>query len=152
MTPSVGGRVEADHDPAGGARLEAVVGLAADVVGVDAVERRCDEGAPHAPVEVGRGGVRDDERSERTLVGTAAVRLLDQQKLVIGRLLNLDEVRHLRNFLNFPEKFSYALATGKRLRHSFSLVVGPSGTGTTLLKAAIHRDHREKRRDTTASR
>ena len=39
--------------------------LAADVVGVDALEGGCDEGAPQAPVEVGRGSVCDDERSER---------------------------------------------------------------------------------------
>ena len=37
--------------------------------------------------------------------------------MVVRCLLNLDEVRHLRDFLNCPEKLPYALATGKRLRH-----------------------------------
>jgi hypothetical protein len=37
--------------------------------------------------------------------------------LVVGCLLNLDEVRHVRDFLDFPEKLSYALPTDKRLRH-----------------------------------
>jgi hypothetical protein len=41
--------------------------------------------------------------------------------------LNLDEVRHLCDFLDFPEKLANALATGKRLRHLISRVVEPSG-------------------------
>src|SRR5262249_59410207 len=49
--------------------------------------------------------------------------------LVVGRLLNLDEVRHLCDFLDFPEKLANALATGKRLRHLISRFVEPSGPG-----------------------
>ena len=68
------------------------------------------------------GKIRDREyRFENCLqpfVGPAAFRRLDQEELVVGRLLNLNEVRHLRDFFDFPERFSYALATGKRLRHS----------------------------------
>jgi hypothetical protein len=41
--------------------------------------------------------------------------------------LNLDEVRHLCDFLDFPEKLANALATGKRLRHLISRFVEPSG-------------------------
>src|SRR6202161_596958 len=53
----------------------------------------------------------------QALVGPAAVRLHHQQELVVGRLLNLDEVRHLRDFFDFSEKLPYALPTDKRLRH-----------------------------------
>src|SRR5262249_30986175 len=57
----------------------------------------------------------------KTLVRSTAHRLLHQQELVVGCFLNLDEVRHLRHFVDCPEKLPYALATGKRLRHLFSL-------------------------------
>ena len=59
---------------------------------------------------------------------------VDQQELVVGRLLNLDEVRHLCDFLDFPEKLANALATGERLRHrSSSLSRSSDATaGTTL--------------------
>src|SRR4029450_12819102 len=57
----------------------------------------------------------------QALVGTAADRLLHEQELVVRCLLNLDEVRHLRHLVDCPEKLPYALATGKRLRHLFSL-------------------------------
>ena len=53
----------------------------------------------------------------KALVGPAAFRFLDQQELVVGRLLNLNEVRHLRDFFDFSEKLPYALPTDKRLRH-----------------------------------
>ena len=53
------------------------------------------------------------EHRLQTLVGPPAGRRRDQQKLVVRRLLNLDEVRHLRDFPNFPEKFSNALPTDK---------------------------------------
>ena len=74
--------------------------------------------------------------------GAAARGILHHQELVIGRLLNLDEVRHLCDFLDFSEKLPYALATRERLRHVLSLVRAGSqffsiGTGTTLRKAAI---------------
>src|SRR4029077_346255 len=49
------------------------------------------------------------------------------QKLIVRCLLNLDEVRHLRHFLNFPEKFPYALATCERLRHRALSVVDRLG-------------------------
>ena len=71
------------------------------------------------------GEIRDREHGLehglQALVGPAADRFLHQQKLVIGRLLNLDEVRHLCDFLDFPEKLTNALATCERLRHALSL-------------------------------
>src|SRR5262245_3861777 len=77
------------------------------------------------------GKIRDwEHRLEyglQALVGAAADRLLHQQELVVRRLLNLDEVRHLCDFLDFPEKLANALATCKRLRHLISRVVEPSG-------------------------
>ena len=77
----------------------------------------------------GVGEIRDREhRLEdglQALVGPAARGLVDQQELVVGRLLNLDEVRHLRDFLDFPEKLANALATDKSLRSSH-VVSSPS--------------------------
>src|SRR4029453_10963430 len=68
----------------------------------------------------------------QTLVGAAAERLLHEQELVVGCLLNLDEIRHLRRFVDCPEKLPYALATGKRLRHLFSLdSIAPGGAGAS---------------------
>jgi hypothetical protein len=43
------------------------------------------------------------EHALQALVGPAARRFLHQQELVVGRLLNLDEVRHLCDFLDFPK-------------------------------------------------
>src|SRR5207237_5772632 len=48
---------------------------------------------------------------------TAAMRLLDQQELVVGRLLNLDEVRHLCDFLDLSEELADAFPTGESLCH-----------------------------------
>ena len=44
------------------------------------------------------------------LVGTSAFRLLHHQELVVRSLLNLDEVRHLRDFGDLSEEFSNASA------------------------------------------
>src|SRR6185312_11193689 len=49
-------------------------------------------------------GNTDFEYGLKTFVRSAAHRLLHQQELVVRCLLNLDEVRHLRHFLNCPEK------------------------------------------------
>ena len=123
----------------------------------------------------GEVGNREDRLEDglQALVGPAALRLHHQQELVVGRLLNLNEVRHLRDFLDFSEKLPYALPTDKRLRHhvlSLNRSIGleprlrrnllkpsrsrpgsePRGRGTeaikaTLQKAAIHRDRRDRR-------
>ena len=46
------------------------------------------------------------------------MRLVDHQELVVGRLLNLDEVRHLRDFLDVSEELANPFATGEcLLRH-----------------------------------
>ncbi len=69
------------------------------------------------------------EHGLQALIGTAADRLFHQQELIVGCLLNLDEVRHFCDFLDFPEKLANALATCKRLRHlvSISRCVEPPG-------------------------
>jgi hypothetical protein len=44
--------------------------------------------------------------------------LLNHQELIVGRLLNLDEVRHLGNFLDVSKELANAFATGEcLLRH-----------------------------------
>ncbi|MGY4338290.1 hypothetical protein ACVWW3_003196 [Bradyrhizobium sp. LM2.9] len=82
--------------------------------------------------------VRDREhRAEhclQALIGPPALGLVDHQELVIRCLLNLDEVRHLGNFLDVSEELANAFATGEcLLRHrglSFSApdLGAPSGT------------------------
>jgi hypothetical protein len=60
------------------------------------------------------------------------LRFLHQQELVVGCLLNLNEVRHFRDFLDFSEKLSYALPTGERLRHhilSLNRTIGAATRG-----------------------
>src|SRR6185312_13893621 len=58
------------------------------------------------------------EHSLQAIVRTPALGLLDHQELIIRRLLNLDEVRHLGDFLNMSKELAYAFATGEcLLRH-----------------------------------
>ena len=119
------------------------IGHAALAALVDVVLRRLEFVGDEVELR-GVGEIRDREhRFEhglQALVGAAARRVLHHQELVIGCLLNLDEVRHLCDFLDFSEKLPNALATCKRLRHVLSLCssgVLAVGTGTTLRKAAI---------------
>ena len=105
------------------------IGHAALAALVDVVFRRIEFVADKVELRgVGKILDREDgfEHRLQTLVGPPAWRRRDQQKLVVGCLLNLDEVRHLRHFLNFSKKFSNALPTDKRLRHRVFLspVVG----------------------------
>jgi len=57
-------------------------------------------------------GDREDgaEDGLQALVGPAALRLLDHEELVVGRLLHLDEVRHLGDLGDVPEELAYASA------------------------------------------
>src|SRR4029079_4476417 len=58
------------------------------------------------------------ENRLQSLVQPPAHRLADHQKLVIRRLLNLNEVRHLCDFLDVSEELANAFATGEcLLRH-----------------------------------
>src|SRR5690606_13939987 len=65
------------------------------------------------------------ENRIKPLIGTAAFGLVNHEELIIGSLLNLDEVRHFRDFWNFTKKLAYAPATikGKGLSHRRSLSI-----------------------------
>ena len=57
------------------------------------------------------------EHGLQPLVEAPAFRLVDHQELIVGLLLNLDEVRHLRHFVDVPEKLTISLVTVRLLRH-----------------------------------
>ncbi len=169
--------VDIEHDQTQRHFERRSVGHAALAALVDVVFRRLEFVFDEFQLRgVGKVGNREHRLEDRlqTLVGPAALRLRHQQELVVGRLLNLNEVRHLRDFLDFSEKFPYALPTDKRLRHhvlSLNRTIGieppaaapsaqtshshrraksPGGRGTeaiktTLQRAAIHRDRRDRR-------
>jgi hypothetical protein len=80
----------------------------------------------------GAGEIRDRKyRAEnrlQTFVEPTALGLVHHQELIVGRLLNLDEVRHLCDFLDVSEELAYAFATGERLlRHRGLSLSSPSG-------------------------
>ena len=112
--------VDIEHDETQRHLERRRVGHAALAALVDVVFRRLElvfhEFELRAVGEVGNREHRLEHGLE-ALVGPAALRLDHQQELVVGRLLNLYEVRHLRDFLDFSEKLPYALPTDKRLRH-----------------------------------
>ena len=58
----------------------------------------------------------------KPLVRAPALGLIDEQELVVGRLLNLNQVRHLRHFPDMSEKLADPLTTGERLSQSLSHV------------------------------
>ena len=78
----------------------------------------------------GKIGDREDrlENSLQSLVRTPALGLVHHQELVIGCLLNLDQVRHLRNFRDLSEELAYASAAIESLglghRRSLALISG----------------------------
>ncbi len=96
------------------------VGDAALAALVDVVFRRL-ERVFHEFEQGGRGEVRDrEDRLEHgleALVAAAALRLVHHQELVVGCLLNLDEVRHLGDFLDLAKELANALATDQRVGH-----------------------------------
>ncbi len=57
------------------------------------------------------------EHRLQALGRTAALRRVHEEKLVVRRLLHLDQVRHLADFPDVPEDFANALAAGECLRH-----------------------------------
>jgi hypothetical protein len=62
------------------------------------------------------------ENRLQPFVRTPATRLVDEQELVIGCLLNFDQIRHFRGLAEMPEKFADTLTAGERLRHIMSHV------------------------------
>ena len=57
------------------------------------------------------------EHRLQPLICAAALRRVHQQELIIRGLLDLDQVRHLANFLDVPEHLANALAARECLRH-----------------------------------
>ena len=115
--------VDIEHDQAQRHLERRGEGHAALAALVDVVLRRLEVVAHELEQRrVGEVGDREDRLEDRlqALVGPSAVRLLDQQELVVGRLLNLDEVRHLRDFPDGAEESADPLATGERLGHVHS--------------------------------
>ena len=53
------------------------------------------------------------ENGLQSLVGTPALGLVDQQKLIVGGLLHLDQIGHYRGFADVSEKFANPLAAGE---------------------------------------
>jgi hypothetical protein len=68
--------------------------------------------------DAGEIGNRKDRAEDRLqpFVQTAAFRLLDHQKLVVGSLLHFDQVRHFRDLADMSEKLPNALSAGEGLR------------------------------------
>ena len=57
------------------------------------------------------------EHRLQSLGRTPAFRRVHQQKLIVRSLLDLDQVRHLADFLDVPENLANALAASECLRH-----------------------------------
>ena len=113
--------VDIEHDQAQRHLQRRGIGHAALAALVDVVFRRLEFVADEFQHR-GAGEIRDrkhrPEHRLQALVQPAADGFIDHQELVIGRLLNLDEVRHLRDFLDVSEELANAFATGEcLLRH-----------------------------------
>ena len=113
--------VDIEHDQAQRHLQRCRIGHPALTALVDVIFRRLELVADKFQHR-GAGKIRNREyRAEHRLqafVRPPAGRLVHHQELVIGGLLNLDEVRHLRDFLDVTEELANAFATGERLlRH-----------------------------------
>ncbi|GJE72800.1 hypothetical protein CHKEEEPN_4361 [Methylorubrum podarium] len=116
--------IHVEHDQAQRHLERGREGDAALAALVDVVFRLL-EGVAHEFEERRRGEVGDrEDRLEdalEALVGAPALGLVHHQELVVGRLLNLDEVRHLGDFPDLAEELANALATDQRIGHETSL-------------------------------
>ena len=139
--------VDIEHDQAQRHLQRRSIGHAALAALVDVVFRRlelvADEFQHRGAREIRDRKHRAEHRLQ-ALVQPAARRLVDHQELVIGRLLNLDEVRHLGDFLDVSEELANAFATGEcLLRHRGLSFRRPSGAN--LPKRDWHRPRVEFR-------
>src|SRR5216684_3168640 len=112
--------VDIEHDEAQRHLEGRRVGHAALAALVDIVFRQLELVADE--FELGRiGEIGDREhRPEyrlQTLVRASAMRLFDQEKLIVGCLLDLDEVWHLCDFFDFAKELADPFTTGERLCH-----------------------------------
>ena len=105
--PRLGVGIDIEHDEAQRHLERRSVGHAALAAFVDVVFRLF-EFEFHEFEQSGIGEVRNRknrfEHGLQPLVGTPPLGLLDEQKLIVGRLLNLDQVGHLRDFTNVNQK------------------------------------------------
>ncbi len=113
--------VDIEHDEAQRHLERRSEGHAALTALVDVVLRRLELVAHEFELR-GAGEVVDREHGAehrlQTFVQPPARRFVHHQELVIGCLLNLDQVRHLGDFPDVSEKLANAFATGERLlRH-----------------------------------
>ncbi|MEH2616270.1 hypothetical protein V1285_001216 [Bradyrhizobium sp. AZCC 1620] len=139
--------VDIEHDQAQRHLERRSIGHAALAALVDVVFRRLELVADEFQHRRARK-IRDREhRAEHRLqafVQPTARGFVDHQELVVRRLLNLDEVRHLGDFLDVSEELANAFATGEcLLRHrglSFS-----SPVWANLPKRDCHRPRVEFR-------
>ena len=139
--------VDIEHDQAQRHLQRRRIGHAALAALVDVVFRRlefvADEFQHRGAREVGDRKHRAEHRLQ-PLVQPAARRLIDHQELVIGRLLNLDQVRHLCDFLDVSEELANAFATGECLLRHRGLSFRRPG-GANLPKRDWHRPRVEFR-------
>ncbi len=146
--------VDIEHDQAQRHLQRRGKGHAALAALVDVVFRRLEFIADEFQHR-GPGKIRDREhRAEhrlQTLVRPASGRLVDHQELVIGRLLNLDEVRHLRHFPDVSEELANPFATCEcLLRHRGLSFRRPQGANPP--KRGCHRPRVEFRSISQAGR
>ena len=69
----------------------------------------------------GEIGNRENGLEDRlqAFVGASALGFVNKQKLVVGGLLNLDEVRHFSHFADVAEELADPFAASERLRHVY---------------------------------
>ena len=116
----LGVRIDIEHDQAQGHLERRGEGHAALPALVDVVFRRL-EGVAHEFEQGGVGEIRDREHGLehglQAFLRPPALGFVDHQELVVGRLLNLDEVRHLGHFPDLAEELADALAAQQRIGH-----------------------------------
>ncbi len=113
--------VDIEHDQAQRHLQRRSIGHAALTALVDVVFRRLKLVTDEFEHR-GAGEIRDrkhrPEHRLQAFVQPASGRFIDHQELIIGRLLNLNEVRHFRDFLDVSEELANAFPTGEcLLRH-----------------------------------
>ena len=112
--------IDVEHDQAQRHLERRGVGHAALAALVDVVLRRLvfvfDEFELRGLGEIGDREHRLEHRLQ-TLVGTAALRRVHHEELVVGGLLHLDQVRHRADFPDVAEDLANPFAAGECLRH-----------------------------------
>jgi hypothetical protein len=71
---------------------------------------------------VGEVGDRENrlENGLKPLIGTPALGLVHEEELIVGGLLDLDQIGHLRDFANGAERLAYLAAAVERGSHTSS--------------------------------